>query len=172
MHMELAVFALQLYLRLAERLAVELPNIVLLLVEVLSISVGNQIFLANYAFWTIVHLFMQHHLLLEIADGKFVFVHLSLESFDLLVLVIELVLEDFALVVVHQFFALELELGVHFLFQVGLGSWFALLALNVDVLVVNERSYLMLFVEPKHKQNREDIYNNADFDCEVVGFWF
>jgi hypothetical protein len=162
MHMELAVFTVQLQLGFAEGFTVELPNVVLLLVQVLCVDVGYQIFLANYAFWPITN----HHLLHEIADCKFVFIHLGLKSFDLLVLTIEFVLEDFALIVVCQFLALELKFGLY----VDFGSWFALLAVDVYVLVANERPYLLLFVEPKHEKDRKDINYNADFDGEVVGF--
>ena len=50
MHMELAVFTLQLYLRLAVGFAVELPNVVLLLVQPPFIYVGNQVLLAYHTF--------------------------------------------------------------------------------------------------------------------------
>jgi hypothetical protein len=160
MHMELAVFTLQLYLGLAECFTVELPNVVLLLVQLPFINVGNEVFLAYYTFVAI----SNDYLLFKIANGQFVFIHLGLESFYLLVLTIEFVLEHFALIVFDQFLALELKLGLY----VHFGSWFALLAINVDVFVANQRSHLMLFVVDEQGKNRKDIYNSADFDSQVI----
>lgn len=63
--MELAVITLQLYLGLAECFTVELPNVVLLLVEVLFIYIGHQIFLADDTFLRI----LIDHLAHEVTNG-------------------------------------------------------------------------------------------------------
>ena len=63
--MELAVFTLQLYLRLAEGFAVELPNVVLLLVQLPFVYVGNEVLLANYTFLAV----SNDYLLFKVAYG-------------------------------------------------------------------------------------------------------